>query len=88
MAEPPTSPPIDDQARQALAALNRSAVAIAGELDVDKVLQLIVDSARELGGARYAALAVGDWRGPGQSNVQRFVYSLSLIHISEPTRPY
>ncbi|MBK7216144.1 MAG: GAF domain-containing sensor histidine kinase [Candidatus Promineofilum sp.] len=75
MAEPPTSPPIDDQARQALAALNRSAVAIAGELDVDKVLQLIVDSARELGGARYAALAVGDWRGPGQSNVQRFVYS-------------
>ena len=41
MAEPPTSPPIDDQARQALAALNRSAVAIAGELDVDKVLQLL-----------------------------------------------
>ncbi len=68
--------PIDDQfARRALAALNQSAVAIAGELDVDKVLQLIVDAARDLAGARYAALAVGDWRATGQSNVHRFVYS-------------
>ena len=68
--------PIDDHfARRALAALNQSAVAIAGELDVDKVLQLIVDAARDLGGARYAALAVGDWRATGQSNVHRFVYS-------------
>ena len=75
MAEPQTTPLFDDYARKALAALNRSAVAIAGELDIDKVLQLIVDAARDLGGARYAALAVGDWRGAGQNNVQRFVYS-------------
>ncbi len=75
MAEPQTSSPIDDYARKALAALNRSAVAIAGELDIDKVLQLIVDAARDLSEARYAALAVGDWRGAGPGNVHRFVYS-------------
>ena len=40
-------------AQRALEALNQAALAIASELDVDKVLQL-----------------------------------LSLIHISEPTRPY
>lgn len=56
-------------------ALNRAALAIAGELDVDKVLQLIVDSAREVVGAAYAALAVGDWRVPGPGNVHRFVVS-------------
>jgi signal transduction histidine kinase len=68
--------PIDDHfARRALAALNQSALAIAGELDVDKVLQLIVDAARDLAGARYAALAVGDWRAAGHGNVHRFVYS-------------
>ncbi len=65
----------DDAARRALATLTRSAVAIAGELDVGKVLQLIVDSARELVGARYAALAVGEWRSGGQGAVQRFVFS-------------
>ena len=75
MTEPQTPPPFEDYARRALAALNRSAVAIAGELDVDKVLQLIVEAARDLGGARYAALAVGDWRGGSPGNVQRFVYS-------------
>lgn len=62
-------------ARRALEALNRAALAIAGELDIDKVLQLIVDSARELVGAKYAALAVGDWGLPGPGNVHRFVVS-------------
>ena len=62
-------------ARLALAALNQAALAIASELDVDKVLQLIVDSARNLARARYAALAVGDWRVGSPSNVHRFVYS-------------
>jgi signal transduction histidine kinase len=60
---------------KALETLNRAALAIAGELDVDKVLQLIVDSARELVGAEYAALAVGDWRMPGPGNVHRFIVS-------------
>jgi len=62
-------------AQRALAALNQAALAIASELDVDKVLQLIVDSARDLVGAKYAALAVGDWRVPGAGNVHRFVVS-------------
>jgi len=62
-------------AQRALAALNQAALAIASELDVDKVLQLIVDSARDLVGVKYAALAVGDWRVPGAGNVHRFVVS-------------
>lgn len=60
---------------RALEALNDAALAIAGELDVDKVLQLIVDSAREVVEARYAALAVGDWRVAGPSEVHRFIHS-------------
>lgn len=75
MTESPVSRPIEDVTRKALVTLNQAAVAIVGELDVDKVLQLIVDSARELGEARYAALAVGDWRNAGQGSVQRFVFS-------------
>lgn len=65
----------ESSAQKALEALNNAALAIASELDVDKVLQLIVDSARELGNAKYAALAVGDWRMPGPGNVHRFVVS-------------
>ena len=75
MTDTPLPQPFDDLAHKALATLNQAAVAIAGELDVDKVLQLIVDSARELVGARYAALAVGDWRAAGQGHVHRFVFS-------------
>lgn len=76
MSDTPVSHPIDENyARRALSTLNQAALAIASELDVDRVLQLIVDSARELVGARYAALAVGDWRVPGPGNVQRFVHS-------------
>lgn len=67
---------MDEQsAQRALEALNQAALAIASELDVDKVLQLIVDSARDLAAAKYAALAVGDWRLPGPGNVHRFVVS-------------
>ena len=65
----------ESSAQKALEALNNAALAIASELDVDKVLQLIVDSARELVGVQYAALAVGDWRMPGPGNVHRFVVS-------------
>lgn len=54
-----------------LAALNDAAVAIAGELALSKVLQQIVDSARELVGAEYAALGV-----PGPDGfLEAFVYS-------------
>jgi signal transduction histidine kinase len=41
---------------EALYALDRATRAIAGELDVDRVLQLIVEGVRELVGAQYAAL--------------------------------
>ncbi len=55
----------------ALDALNKAALAIAGELDSDKVLQQIVDTARDLVGARYAALGV-----PGQDGqLMRFLTS-------------
>lgn len=43
---------------QALSALNEATRAITSELELDKVLQLIIDAARELVRARYAALAV------------------------------
>lgn len=62
---------VEYSAAQALNALNRAALSIAGELDSEKVLQQIVDTARELVGARYAALGV-----PGQhGRLLRFVIS-------------
>jgi signal transduction histidine kinase len=56
---------------QQLAALSQAAVAIAGELSLDKVLQQIVDSARELTGAQYAALGVPNAEGL----LEAFIYS-------------
>lgn len=71
------SPPVfeNEAANRALQALNQAALAIASELDVEKVLQLIVDSARDLIGSHYAALAVGDWREMNAAEVHRFVIS-------------
>lgn len=55
----------------ALYALDRATRAIAGELDIERVLQLIVDSVRDLVGAQYAALGiVGD-----DGRIQRFITS-------------
>jgi signal transduction histidine kinase len=54
-----------------LAALNQAAVAIAGELSLDKVLQQIVEAARDLIGAQYAALGVPDAAG----YLETFIYS-------------
>ncbi len=56
---------------QALEALNQAALAIASELDSEKVLQQIVDTARELVGAQYAALGVPDRDG----RLRRFIHS-------------
>jgi signal transduction histidine kinase len=55
----------------ALHALDRATRAIAGELDLDRVLQLIVDSVRELVEARYAALGTVDDAG----RIERFITS-------------
>lgn len=52
-------------------ALNQAALTIASELDSEKVLKQIVDTARDLVGARYAALGV-----PGRDGrLSRFIYS-------------
>ena len=48
---------------RALHALDRATRAIAGELEPDRVLQLIVDSVRDLVGAHYAALGTFDSNG-------------------------
>jgi two-component system, NarL family, sensor histidine kinase DevS len=66
------------KARDALFALDRATRAIAGELDLDRVLQLIVDSVRELVGARYAAVGIVDASG----RIERFITS----GISEEAR--
>lgn len=55
----------------ALYALDRATRAIAGELDIERVLQLIVDSVRDLVGAEYAALGIVGEDG----RIQRFITS-------------
>jgi signal transduction histidine kinase len=61
----------DLRTADALQALDDATRAIAGELDLDRVLQLIVDSVRELVGASYAALGTFDRRG----RIERFITS-------------
>ncbi len=57
--------------RAQLEALNEAAIAITAELGLDRVLQRIVDLARDLAAARYAALGVPDGRG----GLEQFVFS-------------
>jgi signal transduction histidine kinase len=47
----------------ALKAVSDAVLAVASELSVEQVLQRLVDSARELAGARYAALGIPDGTG-------------------------
>ncbi len=54
-----------------LSALETATRAVAAELDVDRVLQVIVDRVRELVGARFAALGIADGRG----RIERFISS-------------
>ncbi len=54
-----------------LAALDEATRAIAGELDLDRVLQLMVDRVRELVEARYAAIGIADASG----RFERFITS-------------
>ena len=55
----------------AVQAMSEAVLAIAGERSVDTVLQRIVHTARQLVGARYAALGVPD----GEGNFARFITS-------------
>ncbi len=54
----------------ALAALNQAALAVAGNLSLDKTLHQIVESARQLAGARYVALGIPD----GSGRLARFIH--------------
>jgi signal transduction histidine kinase len=63
-----TGPRQDDER---LAALEAATRAIAAELDIDRVLQLIVDRVRDLTRSRYAALGIADARG----RMERFITS-------------
>jgi signal transduction histidine kinase len=62
------------QDAEALEALNAAALIIAAEHSLDKVLQKIVDLARELAGARYGAIGVP---GPDQQLAQFVVSGMS-----------
>ena len=55
----------------AFRALSDVVLAIAAEHEVEPVLQRLVDAARELGGARYAALGIPD----GEGAFARFITS-------------
>ena len=64
-------PDADFSVVAAIDALDVATRAIAGELDLDRVLQVIVDSVRELVHARYAALGIVDASG----RIERFITS-------------
>ena len=51
------------QLNPTLKAVSDAVLAVAANLSVDEVLQKLVDAARELAGARYAALGIPDGRG-------------------------
>src|SRR3981081_315820 len=48
---------------QQMEALSQPALALAGDLDLDSILQRILRTARKLAGAHYGALGVPDGRG-------------------------
>ena len=60
---------MDGRQSPALKAISDAVLAVAAELSVDEVLQRLVDSARELASARYAALGIPD----GDGGFQRFL---------------
>jgi signal transduction histidine kinase len=58
-----------DTLSPALKAVSDAVLAVASQLSVDEVLQRLVESARELAGARYAALGIPD----GEGGFRRFL---------------
>lgn len=69
--DPATANPDAEVPWRALEALDAATRGIAGILDVERVLQLIVDRVRELAGAEYAALGIFDAAGV----IERFITS-------------
>ena len=62
---------VNGERSPALKAVSDVVLAVASKLSVDEVLQRLVDSARELAGARYAALGIPD----GEGGFRRFLVS-------------
>jgi signal transduction histidine kinase len=62
---------VSDQLPPALKAVSDAVLAVAAQLSVDDVLQQLVESARELAGARFAALGIPD----GEGGFRRFLVS-------------
>ncbi|HVL04036.1 MAG TPA: GAF domain-containing sensor histidine kinase [Acidimicrobiales bacterium] len=62
-----TVTPVSSPSEVALAAVSDVILGVAGERSVQAVLQRLVVAARELGGARYAALGIPDAEGDGFS---------------------
>jgi signal transduction histidine kinase len=54
---------MEESVSPALKAVSDAMLAVASQLSVDEVLQRLVESARELAGARYAALGIPDGAG-------------------------
>jgi signal transduction histidine kinase len=67
----------------ALKAVSDAVLAVAAELSVDEVLQRLVDSARELAGARYAALGIPD----GSGGFRRFLVAGMTDELIEAMGP-
>lgn len=90
MADPEgTIATLEDEARAAhrrLEALDAATMAIAQELSLDRVLQLIVDSVRPLAGARYAALGVPDESGRMRSFITSGIDQVTRHRIGEPPK--
>src|SRR5581483_5117205 len=58
-----SSTSVAEQLNPALKAVSDAVLAVAAELSVEEVLQRLVEAARELAGARYAALGLPDGEG-------------------------
>jgi signal transduction histidine kinase len=71
-AEPQTIATLDGPGRAAVEALSDAVGAVAGVLEVESVLQLIVDRVRALVGARYAALGI---LADDRRHIERFLTS-------------
>lgn len=67
----------------ALRAVSDAVLAVASQLSVDEVLQRLVDCARELAGARYAALGIPD----GEGGFRRFLVSGMSDQLIEAMGP-
>jgi signal transduction histidine kinase len=63
--------PVTQPLQPALKAVSDAVLAVASQLSVEEVLQRLVDNARELAGAQYAALGVPD----GDGGFRRFLVS-------------